>query len=144
MTTVGICGGDLHVYHGSFGSSTLPCVLGQEGTCIVEFIGSGVQHLRVGDHVVIPDIFNIGEINMGIVEPEVQLGTSLGWLSVPVGLLATYSALLRGASRVYVVDHIPKRLQLVPMSTPTEARNMSVIQLLLDHEANTNAPPGRT
>lgn len=78
MTTAGICGGDLHVYHGSFGSSTLPWVLGQEGTSIVESIGSGVQHLRAGDHVVIPDTFNIEEINMGIVEPEVQLGTSLG------------------------------------------------------------------
>jgi threonine dehydrogenase-like Zn-dependent dehydrogenase len=31
----------------------------------------------------------------------------------PVGLLSTYSAILRGASAVYVVDSIPQRLQLV-------------------------------
>ncbi|GJD02298.1 putative alcohol dehydrogenase [Colletotrichum higginsianum] len=30
----------------------------------------------------------------------------------PVGLLAAYSALLRGASRVYSVDHVPQRLEL--------------------------------
>jgi threonine dehydrogenase-like Zn-dependent dehydrogenase len=28
----------------------------------------------------------------------------------PVGLLCAYSALLRGATRVYSVDHVPKRL----------------------------------
>ena len=30
----------------------------------------------------------------------------------PVGLLAAYSAFIRGASKVYVVDHIPQRLAL--------------------------------
>lgn len=29
----------------------------------------------------------------------------------PVGLMAAYSAVLRGASRVYVVDRVPERLQ---------------------------------
>ncbi|CAB1129390.1 Glutathione-independent formaldehyde dehydrogenase [Candidatus Hydrogenisulfobacillus filiaventi] len=29
----------------------------------------------------------------------------------PVGLMAAYSALLRGASEVYVVDHVPERLE---------------------------------
>ena len=30
----------------------------------------------------------------------------------PVGLLSAHSALIRGASRVYVVDSVPQRLQL--------------------------------
>lgn len=30
----------------------------------------------------------------------------------PVGLLAAYSAILRGASRVYSIDHVPSRLDL--------------------------------
>ena len=30
----------------------------------------------------------------------------------PVGLLAAYSALLRGASKVYSIDHVPSRLKL--------------------------------
>lgn len=29
----------------------------------------------------------------------------------PVGLMAAYSALLRGASEVYVVDRVPERLE---------------------------------
>jgi threonine dehydrogenase-like Zn-dependent dehydrogenase len=33
------------------------------------------------------------------------------WGAGPVGLLAAYSAKLRGASRIYVIDHVPMRLE---------------------------------
>ncbi|PVH71553.1 alcohol dehydrogenase [Cadophora sp. DSE1049] len=181
MTTAGICGGDLHVYHGSFGSTTPPWVLGHEGVGIIESIGDGVQDLAVGDHVVIPDIFHVGHMNLELAEPETSFGRGLGlgidygssggcqseyvvvpfadhslwripaadagnttkeldylmnadmfatgWAALdfsgfeagdtvaifgagPVGLLAAYSAILRGASRVYIVDHVPHRLQM--------------------------------
>ncbi|KAH8587363.1 alcohol dehydrogenase [Bisporella sp. PMI_857] len=128
MTAAGICGGDLHIYHGSFGSTTPPWVLGHEGVGIVESI----------EYVVVPfadhSVWKIPEADAGNVAKDLDyLMTAdmfaTGWTALdfsgfeagdtvavfgagPVGLLAAYSAVLRGASRVYVVDYIPHRLQL--------------------------------
>ena len=78
ITAAAICGTDLHMYHGSYGSSTPPWVLGHEGVGIIESIGSGVQSLKVGDHVVVPDVFDIGQVNMNLAEPWANFGPSLG------------------------------------------------------------------
>lgn len=49
----GICGTDVHIYHGGVGSApvTPPVVLGHEFAGIVEKIGAGVDNVSVGDHV---------------------------------------------------------------------------------------------
>ena len=49
----GICGTDVHIYHGGKGSAdvTPPVVLGHEFAGIVEAVGSAVSTIRVGDHV---------------------------------------------------------------------------------------------
>jgi threonine dehydrogenase-like Zn-dependent dehydrogenase len=52
-----ICGSDLHLYHGLVPDCRVGSVFGHEFTGIVEEIGSSVQNLKVGDHVVVP--FNI-------------------------------------------------------------------------------------
>jgi S-(hydroxymethyl)glutathione dehydrogenase/alcohol dehydrogenase len=50
----GICGSDLHVFHGkSNAGNTLPIVLGHEGAGVVEAVGPGVSDLRRGDRVII-------------------------------------------------------------------------------------------
>ncbi|KAH6625112.1 hypothetical protein C7974DRAFT_313942 [Boeremia exigua] len=179
ITTAAICGTDLHVIHGLMGSTQPSWVLGHEGTGVIESVGSGVNNLKVGDHVVIPDAWHTGAINMDLAVPEGQYGQGLGlgedfgsyygcqgeYVVVPyadhtlwkipsdggvnttkeidylftsdifatgwaaleyagfqagdtvavfgaggVGLLSAHSALIRGASRVYVVDWIPSRL----------------------------------
>ena len=52
-----ICGSDLHLYHGLVPDTRVGMTFGHEFTGLVEEIGSGVQNLAVGDHVLVP--FNI-------------------------------------------------------------------------------------
>ncbi len=52
-----ICGSDLHLYHGLVPDTRVGMTFGHEFTGIVEEIGSSVQNLRPGDHVMVP--FNI-------------------------------------------------------------------------------------
>ena len=56
----GICGTDVHIYHGGKGSAEVapPVVLGHEYAGIVEAVGSAVTTVAVGDHVAIdPNIY---------------------------------------------------------------------------------------
>ena len=50
----GICGSDIHVFHGQAPiGDALPLVLGHEGAGVVEAVGPGVTDLRRGDKVII-------------------------------------------------------------------------------------------
>ncbi|MDQ3234706.1 MAG: glutathione-dependent formaldehyde dehydrogenase [Pseudobdellovibrionaceae bacterium] len=57
VTRSAICGSDLHLYHGLIPDTRVGTTFGHEFTGVVEDVGSSVQNLRVGDHVLIP--FNI-------------------------------------------------------------------------------------
>ncbi|ETI21275.1 hypothetical protein G647_07620 [Cladophialophora carrionii CBS 160.54] len=62
------------------------------------------------DFILLADIFPTGW--HGVSLSGFKPGESIGvWGAGPVGLMAAYSATLRGASRVYVVDRVPERLQ---------------------------------
>jgi threonine dehydrogenase-like Zn-dependent dehydrogenase len=52
-----ICGSDLHLYHGMVPDTRVGTTFGHEFIGIVEEIGSSVQRLKVGDHVLVP--FNV-------------------------------------------------------------------------------------
>lgn len=52
-----ICGSDLHLYHGLVPDTRVGMTFGHEFTGIVEEVGESVQHLKKGDHVLVP--FNI-------------------------------------------------------------------------------------
>ncbi|WP_423148263.1 zinc-dependent alcohol dehydrogenase [Rubrolithibacter danxiaensis] len=52
-----ICGSDLHLYHGLVPDTRVGMTFGHEFIGVVEEIGSSVQKLKVGDHVMVP--FNI-------------------------------------------------------------------------------------
>lgn len=56
----------------------------------------------------------------------------------PVGLLAAYSAILRGASRVYSVDHVPMRLQRAESigAIPINFDDSDPVQQIMNHEPN--------
>ncbi|MEX3624571.1 zinc-binding alcohol dehydrogenase family protein [Viridibacillus arvi] len=58
---VGICGSDMHIYHGTNPLATLPRVVGHEVTGEVVEIGSEVTNLKVGDHVVVEPISYCGK-----------------------------------------------------------------------------------
>ena len=56
----GVCGTDVHIYHGEPGSAEVhpPVVLGHEYSGVVTEVGEGVTGLQVGDHVTIdPNIY---------------------------------------------------------------------------------------
>jgi threonine dehydrogenase-like Zn-dependent dehydrogenase len=181
VSTAAICGSDLHVYHGLYGSEEPGWIMGHEAVGYVDSIGSGVNAHAIGDYVIIPDNFGTGQT------PEIQPSTpetpgygpdytngqdvggaqaeyvrvpyadqtlipipqvngtwntsleldyvmvsdifATGWEAVtwsgfepgdtiaifgagPVGLMSAYSAYLRGASRIYVVDRYAQRLNL--------------------------------
>lgn len=56
----GVCGTDVHIYHGELGSAdvTPPVVLGHEYSGVVTEVGEGVTSLRPGDHVTVdPNIY---------------------------------------------------------------------------------------
>lgn len=64
ITASAICGTDLHTYHGVYGSSNPPWVMGHEGVGVISDVGSAVHSLSVGDRVVIPDMPSDGRLDM--------------------------------------------------------------------------------
>lgn len=58
---VGICGSDMHIYHGTNPLATYPRIVGHEVAGEVVELGSKVTKLAVGDHVVIEPISYCGE-----------------------------------------------------------------------------------
>ena len=60
VAACGVCGTDVHIYHGSKGSAevTPPVVLGHEFSGVVVETGAAVTALRTGDHVTVdPNIY---------------------------------------------------------------------------------------
>ncbi len=60
ITASGICGSDLHLYHGGIVPET-DYVVGHEPMGIVEEVGPMVKSLKKGDRVVIPFNVSCGE-----------------------------------------------------------------------------------
>ncbi|MFJ8265423.1 zinc-binding alcohol dehydrogenase family protein [Peribacillus asahii] len=58
---VGICGSDMHIYHGTNPLATLPRVVGHEVAGEVVEIGQDVTGVQVGDHVVVEPISYCGK-----------------------------------------------------------------------------------
>ena len=48
---IGVCGSDIHVYHGKHPYTGYPVVQGHEFSASVEALGAGVTGLKVGDKV---------------------------------------------------------------------------------------------
>lgn len=61
LTTTGICGSDLHLFHGMIPNMGEDYVIGHEPMGIVEEVGPEVTNLKKGDRVVIPFTIACGE-----------------------------------------------------------------------------------
>ena len=92
VTSSAICGSDLHMYEGRTAAEP-GIVFGHENLGIVQEVGAAVTSIRQGDRVVMP--FNVA------------CGFCKNCIA---GLMAAYSALIRGASTVFVVVRVPERL----------------------------------
>jgi S-(hydroxymethyl)glutathione dehydrogenase/alcohol dehydrogenase len=53
LAAAGVCHSDLHLVDGALGDGRWPMVLGHEGAGVVEEIGADVDHVAVGDEVVL-------------------------------------------------------------------------------------------
>ena len=60
MTACGICGSDLHIYHGHGFTPDLGFCVGHEAVGEIAEVGSGVRSLKVGDRVMISAAVNFG------------------------------------------------------------------------------------
>jgi L-gulonate 5-dehydrogenase len=57
----GICGSDVHIYHGTNPVATYPRVIGHEFVGIVEAVGEEVTNVKPGDHVAVDPVVSCGE-----------------------------------------------------------------------------------
>jgi len=61
LKAAGICGSDVHIYHGTNPLATYPRVMGHEMVGIIEEIGEDVKDFEIGDHVIINQVINCGD-----------------------------------------------------------------------------------
>ncbi len=58
MARIGVCGSDMHVYHGKHPYTSYPVVQGHEVTAVVEKCGAGVVDFAPGDKITVqPQVF---------------------------------------------------------------------------------------
>jgi L-gulonate 5-dehydrogenase len=60
MKAAGICGSDVHIYHGTSPVATYPRVMGHEIVGVVAEIGKEVTRVKIGDPVIVDQIVNCG------------------------------------------------------------------------------------
>lgn len=61
MKAAGICGSDVHIYHGTNAVATYPRVMGHEMVGVIEEIGKDVTNVKVGDRVILDQVISCGE-----------------------------------------------------------------------------------
>ncbi|KAL1849323.1 hypothetical protein Plec18170_007615 [Paecilomyces lecythidis] len=89
------------------------------------------------DYLMIADIFSTGW--QALTYSGFQPGDTVAVFGAgPVGLMAAYSALLRGARRVYSVDQVPDRLALAVSigAIPIQFNASDPVEQILDKEPN--------
>lgn len=91
----------------------------------------------INDYVMVSDIFGTGWASLDYAGFEAG-DTVAVFGAGPVGLMAAYSAILRGASTVYSVDYVPERLQLAESigSIPINFRDADPVDQILEYEPN--------
>ena len=61
IKAAGICGSDVHIFHGKNPFATYPRIIGHEAAGEVTNVGAGVSNVNVGDHVAIDNVFSCGK-----------------------------------------------------------------------------------
>jgi L-gulonate 5-dehydrogenase len=57
---VGVCGSDVHIFHGDLGDELFPRIQGHELSAVVEAVGEGVEGLRAGERVAVWPVLGCG------------------------------------------------------------------------------------
>ena len=61
IKAAGICGSDVHIFHGKNPFATYPRILGHEAVGEVTQVGAGVKNVNIGDHVAIDNVISCGQ-----------------------------------------------------------------------------------
>ena len=61
IKAAGICGSDVHIYHGQNAAATYPRVIGHEMVGEVVEVGNNATKIKVGDRVIVDQVVNCGE-----------------------------------------------------------------------------------
>jgi L-gulonate 5-dehydrogenase len=61
IKAAGICGSDVHIYHGMNAAASYPRIMGHEMVGEVAEIGTDVTKVKVGDRVIVDQVVNCGE-----------------------------------------------------------------------------------
>lgn len=61
MKAVGICGSDVHIYHGQNAAATYPRIIGHEMVGEVVEISDDVTKVKIGDRVIVDQVVSCGE-----------------------------------------------------------------------------------
>jgi len=64
LKAAGICGTDVHIYHGTHGAVTYPRIPGHEFSGEIVAVGADVEGFRVGDRVAVDPVVSCGRCNM--------------------------------------------------------------------------------
>ncbi|MEO5957107.1 MAG: zinc-binding dehydrogenase, partial [Nitrospiraceae bacterium] len=98
---------------------------------------------KENDHVMLADVFPTGyeSTKLAGVKPG---ETVVVYGAGPVGLMAAYSALIKGASSVMVVDRLPDRLQLAEKisAIPIDDSKASPVEQVLELTGGEGADRG--
>lgn len=97
ITMAGICGSDLHVYHGRETGLDHGTVMGHEFTGIVDEAGSDVRHFKKGTRVLSPFTTSCGECfycRIGLT-CRCEKGNLFGWVEKGHGLQGAQSQYIR-------------------------------------------------
>ncbi|HEX6745479.1 MAG TPA: alcohol dehydrogenase catalytic domain-containing protein [Solirubrobacteraceae bacterium] len=57
---VGVCGSDVHLFHGDLGDDVFPRIQGHEISAVIDALGPGSDHLRVGERVAVWPVLACG------------------------------------------------------------------------------------
>lgn len=60
IKAAGICGSDIHIYHGTSPVATYPRIIGHEIVGEIVEVGAKVQDLKIGDHVTVDPVVSCG------------------------------------------------------------------------------------
>ena len=64
---IGICGSDVHVFHGKHPATTYPVIQGHEYSAVVEATGKGVSKVKPGDKVTARPQLVCGECGLSLI-----------------------------------------------------------------------------
>lgn len=60
MTSAGICGSDVGIYHGTNAAATYPRIIGHEMVGVVDQVGDNVKNLKAGDRIIVNQVTSCG------------------------------------------------------------------------------------